>query len=268
MANRNIGYINGIGICDHAWAVINAQAEGALLVYPRGRGVKIKELSIPTVTLKLNCWSIFNTIQEKEKRINIDLPNRFTTNSTYTVIASGNTYTNCLLISYNVEQEDKLWAKYSFEFTLGDQGTTDPSVTLKDGAGTEAIFTVGNIQLLGRTVRSGGVWHFWSHAFSSANTEWNTSVQKGNTITVKNLGGGARTINLSAWLIGPDVQSRKNLESYFISMSKNAVGRTGGLKVSGNTVNPVFLQSFSMSEEDSKTLTYSASFLSTAFAYS
>lgn len=268
MANRNEGIINGISICDHAWATINAQAEAAAISYARGRGVKIKELSIPTINLRLNCWSIFNTIQAKELRINHELPNRFTTNSAHTVIASGNTYTNCLLTGYSVQEEDKLWARYSFDFTLGDQGTAVPSATLKDGAGTEAVFTVPNVQLLGRTVKAGGTFRFWSHAFSSANTEWATQVQKGNTITVKNLGGGVRTINLSAWLIGPDVQARMNLEKYFLVLAKFATGRSGNLQVSGNTIQNCFLQSFSMAEEDSKTLTYSASFLSTAFAYS
>ena len=264
---RNPPYINGIQVADHGWASFSASAEGQGVTFPRGRGVFLKEMQIPTVTLRLHCWSIFETIQAMEAFFNQDIPNRFTGNSLHTLFISGNNYYNCSLNGYNRTNQDKLTAQYTFEFTLGDQGTGTITADLKNGAGTEAIFTVPAVQILDRTLRSAGTFHFWSHAYSSVNTQWLVTDEVGSIHTLKVLGGGLSELSLAGWVIGPDIGTRKNLEKYFLSMTLNPCGRFGSLVVSGCSYNPALMVSMDMGEEDKKIIEYNARFLTSTIDY-
>lgn len=264
---RSVPQINSIGVADHAWGVFGASANAQAVVFPRGFGTFIKGLTIPEIRLTVNCWSIFTSVQSKEQRINDEIPNRFTIGSLCTVVVSGNTYNNCRLESYSVNDEDKLWANYTFTFLLGDQGTTSITASLRDGAGTAATFVVPNLQSLDRTIRTGGTFTFWSHAYASAASNWAASVETGSIHTIKPLGGGSRTITVRGWVIGPTTNIRTNLEKYFYSMSRDACGRIGILNVSGNSYLDCFLQSVSMDGDDVKSLNFTASFLTSTRSY-
>lgn len=263
---RIFPYIDSIGVADHGWASFSSKAGGRPIIYPRAKGVGIKELTIPEITLTLHCWSIFNSVQTKENRMR-DIANRFTPSTAYTVDVSHNTYNNAYFQSFNVEQEDKLWVRYSFTFLLGDQGTTTITANLKDGAGTMAVFTVQNSKVFGYTLRTAGEFQFWAHQFGTIGAGWNQQVHVGNIYTIKPLGGGVINLTISGWVIGPDTATRQNIEKFFYSMARDPVGRTGTLLVSGNSYENCFMSGFDMDAEDTKCVNYSAQFTTTTKEY-
>ena len=251
-------------LCHHCHAVISASAQGSGLTFPRASGVFLKEQSIPDIQMAVKCFAAFADMQSLEYRLNYEIPNAFSGNSVKTVIVSGNTYNNCLFLGTSSENRDIKISRYTLNFSLGNQGTTTISADLQKTAGTKATFVVPATQVLDRTIRAGGTFTFWNHAFANASSSFVTNKILGSTQTLKPIGGGLISLSLQGIVIGANTSARLNIEKYFLSLARDATGRIGTLTVSENTYSNCFLQSFSMSNEDTRQVAYSANFLMSA----
>jgi hypothetical protein len=253
-------------ISHDSYIVFKATNAPVIITYPRTIGGILQESGVVEKGILLKSYLI---TPDGATRLSLEnyfhLLNELIGSKEDTLSVNGNTYpkVNVRSISYDRYKINK-FTRFEIDFELNDQDTDGvirqlPATGLENfNRGRKLTFTTAMPDGSSKT------FSFWHNFDNIRNFETQVTIKRSNeygTGRVIRVGGFEKIICMG-WIIGPDIQNRKNLEAYFYNIINGPLGRLGtlyhdGTKVAENCI----LTEFSMDDSTKFALNYELTFL-------
>lgn len=265
-----IPYFDGDQIAHDAYLVLSGSSNPNAIIYPRTIGGILQESGVVEKTAKLRCYlippesgryqieSYMHELNEKIGSKEADLE------------VNGNTYLNM-----NVEsiEYDRIlvnnFIRFDINFKMSEQneGGSIRQLSVPD----LQMFSRGRKGTFDCTLDDGEepTFNFWDNldiidSFETQITLKRSGNQELNAESrglVIRRGGFEKTVVLG-WVIGPENNTRQNLEAYFYNMINGPLGRLGTFKLDGRTIKEkTVFSSVSMEDTTNKTIKYELGFV-------
>jgi hypothetical protein len=266
----SVALFDGDELSTESYVTFRGSSQPHIIIYPRTIGGIIQESGIVEKSLKLHSYlvppanssreDIENFFHEMNERIGI---------KEATLTCNGNDYlkANVKSIDYDRIITDG-FLKHTIDFELSDQNS-ESSVIRQLATPDLVNFSRGRKMAFTTIMEDGSerTFNFWHNVDVVKPFETDVSIkvstnQLGTTGKVIRVGGFERNVCM-CWIIGPDNDTRKNLEGYFYNIINGPLGRLGTLVIDGTqTINKALLTEFSMDEGPLASLHYEVTFLS------
>jgi hypothetical protein len=253
-------------ISHDSYIVFKATNTPVIVTYPRTIGGILQESGIVDKSILLKSYLITPDGATRASLENyFHLLNEKMGSKEDTLSVNGNTYlkVNAGTVTYDRFKINK-FSRFDIDFQLGDQDT-DGVIRQLSVAGLED-FNRGRKLVFVTTMPDGTSrsFEFWHNFDKVRNFETQITIKKSNengTGRVIRVGGFEKIVCMG-WIIGPEVQNKKNIEAYFYNIINGPFGRIGKLYHDGTLIadNCVFTE-FSMDDTTEFTLNYELTFL-------
>lgn len=220
---------DGDEISHNSYLVLRGYSQPRVITYPRTIGGLLQESGIIQKTIQAHSYLIpppsgtrldvenfFHLLNEKLAQKESD------------ITVNGNTYlkANCRDIEYGEDIVDN-YIRYVINFELNSQQSTSTRRQLS----VPGLENYSRGRKLRFDTEDGKSFHFWHNFDNIRKLETQISFKTTNPDKINKVVrvGGFERIKCIGWIIGPDVQTRRNLEAYFYNIMNGPIGMIGNL---------------------------------------
>ena len=264
----SIPLINGEQVGNDGYLVPKGVSNPRVIIYPRTIGGIIEESGVVEMTFALRCYLVVpsNTTRDQLETLFNSLNERYA-NQKVVLTANGNVYNDVYIknIDYDLIIVNN-FTHFTIHCILGDQPLgTNNSPNQLDCSGLQGFSR-------GRVLKFTTIWddnsqhtfQFWHNFDSVRNFETQVTVksstQFGGNARIF-VAGGFEKMVCQGWIIGPDTNTRKNLEAYFYNIMNGPLGHIGVVQLGTQVWQRCFLQEINVEDSTAPTLKYTLTFL-------
>jgi len=253
-------------ISHDSYIVFKATNQPIVITYPRTIGGILQESGVVDKSILLKSYLITpNGATRLSLENYFHLLNEKMGSKEDILSVNGNTYlgANARSITFDRYKINK-FTKYDIEFELNDQDNAG-IIRQLPATGLEGFNRGRKMEFV--TVMPDGsskTFTFWHNFDNVRNFETQITLRRSNEYGTGRIirVGGFEKIICMGWIIGPDIQNKKNIEAYFYNIINGPFGRLGtlyhdGTKIAENCI----LTEFSMDDTTKFTLNYELTFL-------
>jgi hypothetical protein len=252
-------------LASDSYIVFRASSQPKITTYPRTVGGIIQESGVVKKSIALRSFQIFpdgTTRTDVEEYFH--LLNERINNREDTLTIHGNTYPYA-----NVSDNDfdffitKKFVKFTINFELNNQ---DSGVVRQLPCPGLVNFSRGRKMRFVSLSDWGAAqtFHFWHNFDLTKNLNVSLSFRNPSRESRSKVerAGGFEKITCHGWIIGPEIENRRNIEAYFYNIVNGPLGRLGDLYIDGGQViNNCILTDFTMEDTVRFSLHYELTFL-------
>ena len=261
----SIALFDGDEISSESYCVFNGSSQPDIITFPRTIGGLIQESGIVEKVINLKSYIImpvgktradvedyFHQLNEKVGAKEASL----IVNDNEYLLANGKG------IDFDFNPTNR-FAKFNAQFHLNNQDTSGVIRQLTC-PGLEG-FTRGRKSTFVTTMEDGTekTFTFWHNFDVVKNLEVQIKLADPTRLQTSNIirTGGFEKIICRGWIVGPEVDARRNLEAYFYNIMNGPLGRIGSLSIDGNLIENAFFSDFSNEDTNRSSSYYECSFL-------